>query len=189
VTTWRAGAQALPAMERPLQIAVFAAGAERATQRGGAQNLDLTAGVDIGLLPMGGWNPALEMRGSIPGMKGSTAGETEFLGGLRLGRRLGNGSGPTLACADLLVGQGQITYFGAGLPAPGQNLFYTQSNSLVLSPGGALEVDTGGGFALKLDTQFEHYATPVTTSGHAWATVITAGVVYRLDFDGRGRRK
>jgi hypothetical protein len=183
-----AGAQALPAAERPLQIAVFAAGAERATQLSGARNLDLTCGLDIGFLPLRAWSPAVEVRGSIPGSKGSIAGEAEVLGGLRMGRRLGDGSGPALVYVDLLFGQGQITYFGAGLQVPGQNVFYTQSNSMIVSPGGGLEVEMGGRFALRVDTQIERYATPVKTSREAWAMAATAGVVYRLDFDGRRGR-
>jgi hypothetical protein len=172
---------------RALSFSTFVAGAERVTGIAGAQNTDVAAGFDMTFLPRRGLAPALELRGSIPVMKGDVASEEEFLGGLRLGKRLGHGSGRAQVYGNALVGRGQLHYFGAGLQVPGQYVFYTESHSTVFSPGGGLEVDPGGGFGLKLDVQYERYATPVTASGGAWATVASVGVVYRLNFDGRRR--
>jgi len=179
----RAGAQALPTATTALQLSVFGAAAERDPRlAAGARNTDVTLGVDFGFLPVWGIDPTLEVRGTKPVVKGDLANEEEFLVGLKVGKRLG----PLRPYGNVLVGRGQIKYPGFGLPVPGQNVFYTESHSSVLSPGGGVDVDVVGGFALKVDAQFERYSAPVTVSGSAVALVATVGVVYRLDFD-RGR--
>jgi hypothetical protein len=184
VLVGHAAAQALPTATAPLQLSVFGGGSERAIRIAGAKNTDVTAGMDLGFLPVRGWYPVLELRGSMAVASGPIASEKEFLGGLRVGRRLGfrgnGGSGPVRVYGDVLAGGGQLTYFGAGLQVPGQNVFYTLSHTLVFSPGGGVEVDVADGFALKLDAQVERYGTPVTATGHAWADVATVGVVYRF---------
>jgi hypothetical protein len=184
-----AAAQAVPTATQAVRLSVFAAGSERATGIAGAKNTDVTAGFDIAFLPVHGLTPALELRGSIPVAKGEVASEEEFLAGLRLGKRLGHGAGRAEVYGNALAGRGQIDYYGAGLQVPGQNVFYTESHTTVFSPGAGVELDLTGHFALRLDAQFEHYQTPVTTSGHAWAEVATAGVVYRFDFNGRKKGK
>jgi hypothetical protein len=183
----QAAGQAMSTATTTLQLSVFGGGSERGTGIAGAKNTDVTAGVDLGFLPVRGWYPALELRGSVPMSSGLIDSEKEFLGGVRFGRRLGfrgdTGAGPVRPYADVLVGRGQLTYFGAGLQVPGQNVFYTLSHTAVFSPGGGVEVDVSQRFALKLDAQAERYSTPVTASGHAWAGVVMVGVVYRLRFE------
>jgi hypothetical protein len=179
----QAAGQAMSAATTTLQLSAFGGASERATRIAGAKNTDITAGIDLGFLPSHGWYPALELRGSLPMASGLVDSEKEFLGGILLGRRLGSGPGPVRPYANVLVGRGQVTYFGAGQQVPGQNVFYTMSHTLVLSPGGGLEIDVSRSFALKLDAQAERYSSPVTASGHAWAAVATVGVVYRLRFE------
>jgi hypothetical protein len=182
-------AQAVPTATQAVQLSVFAAGAERVTGIAGAKNTDITAGLDISFLPVHGLVPALELRGSYPVMQGNLVSEEDFLAGLRLGKRLGQGFGRVTPYGNLLVGRGQLDYLGLGLQVPGQNVFYTKSHSLIYSPGVGLDLDLTDRFALKLDAQFEHYSVPITTTGHAWAEVGAIGVVYRFDFNGRRKGK
>ncbi len=179
----QAAGQAMSTATTTLQLSAFGGGSERATGIAGAKNTDVTAGVDLGFLPVRGWYPGLELRGSVPLSSGLVDSEKEFLGGVRVGRRLGAGAGPVRPYADVLVGRGQLTYFGAGQQVPGQNVFYTLSHTVVFSLGGGVEVDVSRRFALKLDAQAERYSTPVTALGHAWAGVAMVGVVYRLRFE------
>jgi hypothetical protein len=181
-------AQALPSATRAVSLSGFVAAGERDTGLAGARNTDVTAGVDIGLLPLGGWIPSLELRGSMPVVTGSVAGEREFLGGLQLARPLVAMDGRARVYGNVLIGRGQLDYYGAGLKVPGINVFYTESHSTIVSPGGGLELDGGGNFGLRIDAQFERYGTPVTVSGSAWAEGVTVGLVYRLNLDGRRRR-
>jgi hypothetical protein len=175
--------QALPSATRAVAISAFAAGGERSLRVGGASNTEFTAGVDAGFLPIGGLRPMLELRGTYPVLKGDVAGEHEFLGGLRLGRR--SETGATTVYGNLLFGRGQLDYYGKGLQVPGSVWYYRESHSTIVSPGGGIELESGGGLALKLDLQYERYGTPVSASGSAWAAVATVGVVWRLDFERR----
>lgn len=141
------------------------------------RNLGITAGVDLRLRPFFGLSPGIEGRGTYPVDNGSVAGERNLLGGVTLSRRV---RFPRVY-GDLLAGRGEILYNPPFLDASGQFL-YVKTISNVLSPGAGLDVDVSRHFAFKADVQYQRYAAPVP-AGHVWSTPLTAGVVYRFDFN------
>jgi hypothetical protein len=103
------------------------------------------------------------------------------LGGLVVGRHLGwiQPSG------DILVGRGEID-FVTPYPNPSDTEVYVQTASTVISPGAGANLFFSSHFALKADFQFQHYDSPVTTSGSVYSKAFTVGLTYRLPFGGLG---
>jgi hypothetical protein len=172
----QADAQALPAATWPVQLSVFAAAAERGTGIGGAQNTDVSAGVDVGFLPGHTYAPSIEVRGAWPVRKGSAVSEEEVLAGVRLERPVG----AVRVYADVLGGHMQIKYLGSGMQQPGLDVFYTRSNANVLAAGGGMESTLNEHWSLRLDVQAEGCSTPVTSSGRAVGVVAMVGFGYHI---------
>jgi len=171
-------AQSLPTATQPLRLSAFAGGTIINTGLDSGQNTGLTAGVDLSLPSYRGLDPSIEVRGTFPFEKGSVDSQKNFLGGLKVALRRGR----LLPYANLLLGRGEITYPGNGHQVPGTPIFYTQSSTIVISPGAGLDLDLSHHLALKIDLQVQQYATKVTTSGHIYAEAATAGFIYRFDF-------
>jgi hypothetical protein len=121
-----------------------------------------------------------EVRGTEPLHDGSIDSQKDVLGGVKIDHTYLQRFHPY---ADILFGRGLIDYQGAGYLDPSRTLVYTSSPSNVISPGAGVDVDFSDQFALKLDAQFQHWDTPVTTSGSLYAKALTAGIVYRFNFN------
>jgi hypothetical protein len=61
-----------------------------------------------------------------------------------------------------------------------------QTASTVISPGAGVNLFFSDHFAFKGDFQFQHYDSPVTTSGSVYSKAFTIGLVYRLPLGGLG---
>jgi hypothetical protein len=170
-----AEAQKVPTATEPLHIAVFGGGTGVKTGFGASKNADITAGLDIGFVPYRGLHPSLEVRGSIAVDKGKTDSQKDVLVGLRLGGNR-NRFHPY---GDVLFGRAQINYPGIGAQVPGTPIFYTSSTTYALAGGGGVDYDLTRHFALKVDSQLERLATPVTP-GHIYPYNVTIGVVYTI---------
>ena len=167
--------QAVPTAQRKLALSSFAGVSGVYTGLGGARNIDVTAGFDVGFMPHYGFYPSAEVRGSYPVVGGVLDNQRNLLVGLKVARKYAM----VHLYVDLLVGRGQIKYHG-GYPAQTPGLYYLQSSSNVFSPGAGLAVDLVGPFGLIADAQIPRYSTPVTTSGHLYAKVFTLGLQYRF---------
>lgn len=141
------------------------------------RNLSITGAADVVVRPFFGFSPGIEVRGMYPVDNGSVAGERNLVGGLTLGRRVRFAR----VYGDFLVGRGEIDYDPPFLDTTGAFL-YVKTFSTVLSPGGGVEIDLSRHFGLRGDVQYQRYAAPVP-AGHAWSTPVTAGLVYRFDFN------
>lgn len=172
-------AQSLPTATQPLRILMFAGATATYTGLDSGKNAGITAGADLSFPAYGGLYPTLEIRGTFPFDKGSVDSQKNILGGLKVALHRGR----LLPYANLLLGRGEITYPGKGHQVPGTSIFYTKSSSIVVSPGAGFDLDLRDQLAFKIDLQLQHYATKVTTSGHIYAEAITAGLVYRFDFN------
>ena len=171
----RAGsAQALSTAARGLAPSVFLGVSGVYTGINSGRNLSLTGGLDIAFLPGRKFQPALEYRGTFTMDQGAVDGEKNNVGGIRVTMPLKRFQ----PYADGLFGRGEINYLGVGLEVPGKPIYYLQSSSNVLSVGGGVDVRLSTNLAFKADVQGQRYATPVTVSGHALATVGTLGLVY-----------
>ena len=173
--------QAAPTATAGLQLSAFGGVTGNFTGIQLAKNLSITAGVDATFRPFFGLFPTVEVRGTYPFETGSTAGERNVLGGLVLERHLGR----IQPYGDILVGRGEIK-FGTPYPNPTDTEVYAQTASAVFSPGAGANVFFSEHFALKADFQFQHYDTPVTTSGSLYSKDFTLGLTYRLPFGGLG---
>jgi hypothetical protein len=171
-------AQASPVATQALQLYAFGGITGTNTGLASGKNLGLTGGVDIGFLPFRGLSPTLELRGTYPIDKGSIDSHKNVLGGIKIAAHLGR----LYPYGNLLFGRGEISY-GRGYQIPDKPIFYTQSSSNVISPGGGLDLNLSDQFSLKLDLQIHRYDTPVTETGHLYAKSATLGVVYRFDFN------
>jgi hypothetical protein len=172
-------AQSLPTATQPLRVLAFAGATVTNTGLDSGENTGLTAGVDLSLPSYRGLHPSVEVRGTLPFEKGSVDSQKNILGGLKVALHRGR----LFPYANLLLGRGEITYPGNGQQVPGTPIFYTQSSTIVISPGAGLDLDLGRQLAFKIDLQLQRYATKVTTSGHIYAEAATAGLVYRFDFN------
>ncbi|QHN03515.1 porin family protein [Granulicella sp. WH15] len=186
----RAQAQAVATAKQAFQLSAFGGLSGVATGLYGGGNLSVTAGANLAFPGYFGFRPSVTLRGTYPVASGNVIGERNVLGGLQVERRYGRFH----PYGDILFGRGQINY------APGYQLTYytfdsqgndilytyTASSSNVISPGGGVDIDLTDHFAVKADVQYQHYntpVTPITPSGHLWATSTTLGVVYRFDFN------
>jgi hypothetical protein len=172
-------AQSLPTATQPLRVLAFEGATVTNTDLDSGENIELTAGVDLSLPSYRGLHPSVEVRGTLPLEKGSVDSQKNVLGGLKVALHRGR----LFPYANLLLGRGEITYPGNGQQVPGTPIFYTQSSTIVISPGAGLDLDLGHQLAFKIDLQLQRYATKVTTSGHIYAEAATAGLVYRFDFN------
>jgi hypothetical protein len=182
-----AHAQATNAADQPLALSVFGGvngvytGIPADTGSGQGKNIGITAGVDLRISHIDDFLPSVELRGSYPIHKGSIDSQKLVLGGLKLAHPILNGR--VHPYGDILYGRGEIDYQGSGYYVPATSLIYYYTVSNVFSPGLGVDLDINHYFALKLDAQFQHFDTPVNTSGAVWAKALTVGVVYNFDFN------
>jgi hypothetical protein len=173
--------QALPTATQTLQLSVFGGFGVVATGLSGGKNVDLLAGADLGLPPVHGLRPTLEVRGAYPAGKGPVDSQKSILGGIKteflLHRRL-------RPYADFLFGRGQIDYNG-GYQFGNQIYLLTTTN--VYSFGGGVDYDLTQHFALRLDGQFQKWGYAPTESGNIYSKVGNAAIVYRFNFGNRYR--
>jgi hypothetical protein len=176
-----ASAQAAPAGTQRLQLSAFAAATGTFTGLAGGKNLAITAGADLTYLGFRQFLPSFEIRGTYPIDGGHISSQKNFL----LGPKVEYPLGKFHPYADFLFGRGQIDYHAPGFVF-GDTL-YISSNTWVYSPGVGLDYNVTHNIAIKVDAQFQHWDTPVTTSGTIHPTALSVGVVYNFDFNPRHR--
>ncbi|HTC74390.1 MAG TPA: outer membrane beta-barrel protein [Edaphobacter sp.] len=179
--THTASAQAAPAATQRLQLSAFVAATGTFTGLEGGKNLGITAGADLTYLGFRQFLPSFEVRGTYPIDQGHISSQKNFL----LGPKVEYPLGKFHPYADFLIGRGQIDYHSPGFVF-GDTL-YISSNTLVYSPGVGLDYNVTHNIAIKADAQFQHWDTPVTTSGTIHPTALSVGVVYNFDFNSRHR--
>ena len=170
-------AQAIPAGTQKLQLSAFAGGTGTFTDLEAGKNFGITAGADLSFLFFRLVRPSFEIRGTYPIDGGHISAQKNFL----LGPKVEYPIGRFHPYVDFLVGRGQIDYHSPGF------LFgdfrYLSSTTTVYSPGLGLDYNLTHNIAIKADAQFQHWDTPVTTSGVLHPTAVTLGVLYNFDFN------
>lgn len=169
-------AQAIPAANKPFSLSAFGGLTGDYTGLSGGKNLGITAGGDLGFKPFHGFYPSVEVRGTYPVDGGHVDAQENILFGGKAERYYGN----FRPYIDFFYGRAKTTYQNGGYPNPTATLLYLDSISNVFAGGGGVDYTLTDHFALKLDAQFEHYDSPVTTSGSVYAKAFTVGVVYRF---------
>jgi hypothetical protein len=169
-------AQAFATASRPFSLSAFGGATGTWTGLDGGKNIGITAGGDIGFRPFHRFYPSAEVRGTYPVDNGQIDSQKNILFGIKVERYFGD----LHPYGDFLYGRGKIIYENGGYPNPSGTLLYLDSVSNVFSGGGGLDVTLTQHFALKIDAQFQRYASPVTTSGSLYSKPITIGVVYRF---------
>ncbi len=176
--------QATPTATQALQLSVFGGITVTDTGLASGKDLGLTGGVNLRVPPFRGLYPELEFRGTYGVDDDGIDRQKNALGGLKIAAHLGR----LQPYGDFLIGRGEINY-GSGYQVPGKPIFYTQSSSIVLSPGVGLDLNLSKQWALKMDLQVQRYSTPVAETGHIYATSGTLGIVYRFDFNHHTRQR
>jgi len=177
--------QAAPAGTQQLQLSAF--GGLTGTYIGfeGGKNLAITAGADVTYLGFRRFLPAFELRGTYPIDDGHISSEKNFL----LGPKVTYPIGRLHPYADLLVGRGTLDYLNGGIIVitPNSALLYLSTNTFIFSPGVGLDYSLTHNIEAKVDGQFQHWNTPVTSSGSIYSKALTVGFVYNFDFNPRHR--
>ena len=176
--------QALPAAVQQLRVSAFAGLTATDTGLASGKNAGITAGVNLGFLPLFRLYPSAELRGNYAFDQGSVDSQKSVLGGLRIAAHLGR----IQPYGDFLFGRGEMNY-GSGFQRAHTNIFYTQSSSNVISPGGGADLTLSHRWAMKFDVQLQHWSSPVTPTGHQYATAGTLGISYQFDFNHPRRNK
>jgi Outer membrane protein beta-barrel domain len=173
-------AQAIPAASKPFALSAFGGATGTftglGTGLGGGKNLGITAGGDITFKPYHRYYFSGEIRGTYPVDNGNVDSQKNVLFGVKVERYFNN----FRPYVDFLYGRDKIVYENGGFPNPAGTLLYLDSVSNVFSGGGGLDFTLTEHFALKIDGQFQHIGTPVTTSGAIYSKPLTIGVVYRF---------
>ena len=175
------GQQALPTATQPLQLSVFGGFGGVYTGLSGGKNLDVLAGADLGLPPVHGIRPTIELRGAYPVDRGGVDSQKSILGGIKTEFLLRRRMRPY---ADVLFGRGEINYNGGYQFA---NQIYLLTTTNVYSFGGGIDYDLTEHFALRLDGQFQRWGYAPTASGNIYSKTGTAALVYRFNFGHRYR--
>jgi Outer membrane protein beta-barrel domain len=173
--------QATPAGTQKLQLSAFAGVTGTFTGFEGGKNLGITAGADLTYLGFRLFRPSFEARGTYPIDEGHISSQKNFL----LGPKVEYPLGKLHPYADFLIGRGQIDYHSPGFIFG--NTLYISTNTVVYSPGVGVDYNLSHNLALKADAQFQHWDTPVVTSGTIHPVALTLGVVYNFDFNPRHR--
>ena len=172
-----AHAQNAPTASQYLRLSAFGGATGTYTGFEGGKNLGITAGADLGFGYYFGLHPSVEIRGTYPIHSGGIDGERNLLGGLKIEKRFGRFH----PYVDALFGYGQINYEDFFIRHYRGQFPYTQTASLVISPGVGVDMDVNHYFALKADFQGQRYSNPLGDHPHAKA--LTGGIVYRFDFN------
>jgi len=174
--------QTLPTATQPLQLSVFGGVGGVFTGLGGGKNFDVLAGADLGLPPVRGMRPEIEVRGVYPSDHGLIDSQKSVLGGVKVDFLLNRHLRPY---GDFLFGRGQINYNG-GYQFGNQIYLLTTTN--VLSFGGGFDYDLTNQLAIRIDGQFQKWGYAPTASGNIYSKVGNAAIVYRFNFDHRYRQ-
>ena len=169
-------AQGAATAVQPLAISAFGLGTGTWTNVLGGRNLDITAGADLAFLTYRKLRPVIELRGTYPFYEGQVDRQKNFMGGLKVERQIG----PLRPYANFLIGRGEID-FKDGLQFG--SLIYIKTVTTVYSPGLGVEYDVRPQWAAKVDFQYQYWDTPAVASGSINPKAISAGVVYRFDFN------
>lgn len=172
-----AAGQANPTATQRLQISAFGGLTGTYTGLEGGRNLGITAGADLDIYSFHNFVPGAEVRGTYPIHEGQIDGQEDLLAGIKVHH-------PWRAFqpyADFLIGRGQISYKHGGFKLP--PYIYIASTSVVFSPGVGVDLDLSHRWAAKADFQYQTWNTPVSFTGTIHPRVLTAGLVYRFDFN------
>jgi len=137
-------------------------------------NDSITVGANIGLRNVFTLNPALEIRGTLPLVTGSSPSERNFLGGPVLRRRFGI----VQPYANYLFGIGILKY--PGTYTYDSNV-YVRTASFLSSPGAGLNVFVRPNVSFKADIQWQNWNVPAIPSGKSTARSVSFGVDYRFE--------
>jgi hypothetical protein len=170
-------AQAVPAATQSMQLSAFGGVSGVFTDVLGGHNLSFTAGADLTFRPHFGILPSVEVRGTIPFVSGTIAGESSVMGGPRFEMRFG----PFRPYGDMLFGRGAIDYQRGGLSEP--PFLYLRTTSNVYSPGGGVDLDLTHHWAAKADFQYQFWSTYPPLPGTLTPKTVTGGVIYKFDFN------
>jgi len=147
----------------------------------GGRNLLFSAGLDLGVLSLGHYNIAAEVRGSLPLISGQVVGDRAILGGARVSYE----STPLRPYIDVLAGRGQMDYQRGGYVTPDKT--YIQTAGAVYGGGIGTEWDVVPHLALKIDAQAQRWNTPVVARGYVNSVQGSVGLAYRFGAGGRPR--
>lgn len=172
----RAQAQGDATAVQPLGLSAFGMGTGTWTNVLGGRNLGVTAGADLAFLTFRKLRPVIEVRGDYPFYNGQIDRQKSFLGGLKVERQIGS----LRPYANFLIGRGEVN-FKYGLLFG--NLLYLKTVSTVYSPGLGVEYDVLPQWSAKVDFQYQYWNTPAVASGSIHPKALSAGVVYRFDFN------
>ena len=172
----------MPTASRTLQLSAFGAATGVFTGLDGGKNFGITAGGDLALPPWRGVRPTIEVRGEFPTDHGLVDSQKSVLAGLKVDFLLNHRLRPY---GDFLFGRGQMNYGPFGY-VYGNNI-YALTTTYIDSPGGGIDFQMTGHYAIRVDGQYQRWASAPTPSGVIWSTVGSAGLVYNFTFDRRRR--
>jgi hypothetical protein len=175
-----------PTASRALQLSAFGAASGVYTGLAGGKNFAITAGADLGLRPFRGIRPTIEIRGTFPTDRGLIDAQKSILAGLKAEFLLSHRFRPY---GDFLFGRGQIDYqTGQGIDGYiYNNQIYALTTTYVDSPGGGFDYQFNEHLAIKVDAQYQRWASAPTPSGIIYSKVGSAGLVYYFTFNRRER--
>lgn len=165
--------QAMPTAEQRASLSVFGGVGGTYTGVGQGRNASMTFGTDYGAWSFAGFRPSVELRGTFPVYEGHLNSQRSILAGVRVEHRLGRFH----PYANFLIGGGHINYINDDIVG------YIYTTSTVYSPGVGVTRALTRHFSGQVDAQFQHWDTPVNSSGTAWAKQVTLAVTYRFDFN------
>lgn len=174
--------QALPTATQRLQLSAFGGFGAVFTGLASGRNIDVLAGADLGLTPIRGVRPVLEVRGAYPIARGDVDAQKSILGGARAEFLVTHRARPY---ADFLVGRGEVHYNGGYQFG---NQIYLLSTTNVYSFGGGVDYDLTEHFAVRIDGQFQKWGYAPTISGNMYPKSVNALLVYRFGFGTRYRQ-
>ena len=162
---------------QPLGISAFGGVTGTWTNVSGGRNIGITAGGDVAFLSFHRIRPVAEVRGTYAIHDGTVDAQKNALGGIRLEHQIG----PFRPYVDFLAGRGAIDFKNGGYLNDGY--LYIRTVSWVYSPGLGVEYDITPHWSAKADFQYQRWDTPAVPSGVINPRVLTAGAVYRFDFN------
>ena len=172
---------------QPLQLSVFGAASGVFTGLGGGKNFGITAGGDLGLPSWRGMRPTIELRGTYPTDHGLVDSQKSILAGVDVEFLLSHRFRPY---GDFLFGRGEMNY-KTSQGADGyffNNYIYSLTTTYIDSPGAGFSYQLSPHLGLKVDGQFQRWASAPTNSGYVYSKVGTVGLIYYFTFDGHHSR-
>jgi hypothetical protein len=166
---------------QPLQLSVFGGASGVYTGLSGGRNLSVAAGIDLGLPPLLGMRPTVEVRGLYPVDIGVIDSQRDILGGLKVDFLLNHRLHPY---ADFLFGRGQMNYGTYGFLY--NNYIYALTTTYVYSPGAGIDYQLSEHLGIKVDGQYQRWSSTPTPSGTIYSEVGTVGLIYIFDFNHGG---